>query len=147
MTKIKLILIYLLITFILTIEMNANSSTSSVTTYTFKNMNQVSGNVEKIKVYGSPGYGETPQVDTIETAIILKLKEPINVICTDPKEEINFDTNASEIQLVAFDFEDQINTAIKNHRQIVVKGKFFSAHTAHHVRKLLMDVKYLQILK
>ena len=117
------------------------------TIYTFNNINQVSGNIEKIKVYGPPGYGETPEIDTKEIAIILKLKKPISVICTDPEEEIDFDTIASEIHLVAFDFEEEINIAIKNHQQIMIKGKFFSAHTAHHRRKLLMDVKYLQILK
>ena len=134
----------LLFTYFLTIGLDADVNVPS---YTFMGIYQISGNVEKIKVYGPPGYGETPEVDTKETAIILKLQKPINVICTDPKEEINFDTNASEIQLIAFDFEDQINTAIEKHQRVQLKGKFFSAHTAHHVRKLLMEIDYLQIIK
>ena len=147
MTRIKLVFTYLIISLILTIGVNADFSTSTMATYSFSNIHKISGDVEKIKVYGPPGYGETPEIDTKELAIILKLKKPISVICTDPEEEIDFDTNASEIQLVAFDFEDQINIAIKNHRQVMVKGEFFSAHTAHHVRKLLINVKHLQIIK
>jgi len=94
--------------------------------------------------YGRPGYGENPETDEKETAYILVLGSPIDVLA-DGSDEINRTRRGiSEVQLVFHSF-DSIDTKAMMNRRITAKGKLFASHTAHHHRPVLMDVESLQM--
>ena len=119
----------------------------AIKTFTFDGIHSVQGTIEKVKSYGPPGFGEDPEHDQKDTAYILRLPQPIRVIESDPNEEINHTTTATEIQLVAFEFIKKLDVAATRHQKVVLAGEFFSGHTGHHIRELLMDVKSVKLLK
>src|ERR1700759_2153018 len=56
------------------------------------------------KVFGPPGYGETPAKDTRETILVLKLSHPIDVVPAADAEannsaSLDFVKDANEVQL------------------------------------------------
>jgi len=113
-----------------------------VKVFSFDGRHKVKGTIQKVKYYGPPGFGENPKVDKLLTAYILKLDEPIKVVKSNNSlNEFDSTTIATEIQLVAFDFLKQLDIAEQKHKKVELEGEFFSAHTGHHIRKLLMDVK------
>jgi hypothetical protein len=106
--------------------------------YTFKGTYTLRGRIEEVHTYGPPGFGEDPAHDRKQIAYVLKLDRPIKVVA-DGSDDLNFTTTTSEIQLVIHDFE-RFKRLKRAHRTLTVSGTFFSAHTAHHIRDLLLDV-------
>lgn len=113
--------------------------------YTFNGVYKLEGRIEQVMHYGPPGYGEDPQNDKKLTAYILKLLQPIKVL-SSKDDEFNFTTETSEVQLVIHNFEN-IKKLISNKSTVFLSGEFFSSHTGYHIRKLLMDVKSINIKK
>lgn len=117
-------------------EDRPESAEEQFKTYTFESKGAVIKGRIKIEThYGPPGYGETPEIDRVEKAIILVLSNPIRVIVSGEEHDFNRDTTASEIQLLpsrGLPFEDN--------EDVSVKGQFFSSHTGRHRRELLMSV-------
>jgi len=108
--------------------------------YFYPSLSKVSGELTLQKFFGPPNYGEDPVNDSRETAYILRLKYPINVISEKDKiEEGDFDytkLNINEIQLV---FQEKPENLIN--KNVNVEGIFFGARTGHHRTPVLLDVK------
>src|SRR5690349_18474311 len=61
----------------------------------------LTGTVKSELFFSPPSYGENPKTDKKETAYILQLSKPINVIATDPENDLNATTKkVTKIQLV-----------------------------------------------
>jgi len=117
-----------------------NIQKNSIQTFSFEGIHQIRGIVKSVQFYGPPGFGEFPG-DKPSTAYIIKLYKPIMVI-NNTGDELNETTITDEIQLVLSPNLWKIIKAIKDKNiPVIVSGEFFSAHTAHHIRKLLIDVK------
>ena len=114
-----------------------------IPTYTIGDTHELKGKIETVLHYGPPGYGEDPQNDQKITAYILKLEEPINAVAL-MGDEVNFSTQTTEIQLLAFDYLSQLEETVKKRKVVRLRGEFFSAHTGYHIRDVLMDVKSIK---
>lgn len=115
-------------------------------TFSFEGIHKIEGFITTVRYYGPPNWGDTPEEDTLLTAYILQLQNPISVVNND-KNSDNETTTTTEVQLVAYDFLKQITKASKRHKKVRIKGEFFSSHTGYHIRKILMDVKGFEIVK
>lgn len=100
----------------------------------------MSGEVVFRKFFGPPGYGEDPEEDKLETAIILILSAPINIE-GNPNDALNSKTqkNVEELQLVIS--SEKMEGQILSGEIVTVKGYLFTGHTGHHKTKVLMIVK------
>lgn len=112
----------------------------SIPVYTLGGIHALSGQVKTVLQYGPPGYGENPQADQKITAFVLKLKDPIHVVSLKG-DEVNFSTQANEIQLVASDYLPQLKNIADSGRFETFRGEIFSAHSGYHIRDVLMEVK------
>ena len=102
----------------------------------------LTGTVKSEVFFGPPGYGENPKTDKKETAYILQLSKPINVIATDPEDDLNSTTkNVTKIQLVS---ERNFKLSNFNNKTVKVSGTFFSAISGHHHTKILIDVNKIE---
>lgn len=105
------------------------------------------GTLIERKVYGPPGYGETPAQDAHETILILKLPQPISVEPA-PNAEANGSPNLDpaknirELQL--FMGRPQVVEARKHLGQTVAAtGMLNESITAAQRTKVWLDVKTL----
>lgn len=105
----------------------------------------LSGRILYEDFFGPPNYGENPDTDSVETAVILIILEPITVEGnpTDPLNSETF-TNISRIQLVVpWEKVEEKNLSGK---KVAVQGYLFSRHTGYHRTDVLMFVKDIKIL-
>jgi len=117
-----------------------NLQQNSIQTFSFEGIHQIRGIIKSVQFYGPPGFGEFPE-DKPSTAYIIKLYKPIMVV-NNTGDELNETTITDKIQLVLSPNLWEIIKAIKDKNiPVIVSGEFFSAHTAHHIRKLLINVK------
>jgi len=96
----------------------------------------ISGVIKIEEYFGPPGYGEDPASNAVEKAYILLLNEAIEVKVNDPGDWINRDIRTEEIHLAPLH-----GILLKNGDQVRVQEQFYSSHTGHHRRPLLMAVK------
>ena len=94
---------------------------------------QLEGKLEKRKVYGSPGYGETPTQDERNTVIILKLLhpitvEPVSVVAAKNNPNAETFKHVAEIQL----FIPRESTSVVDGMvgQLVVASGVLNQHVA-----------------
>ena len=80
--------------------------------------------------YGPPNYGETPQIDSIETHYVLQLSETITF------RQGSFTATVGEIQLI---FNNN-NTGLITGRNYVIDGEAFFAETGHHHTPIIISV-------
>ena len=105
----------------------------------------LTGSVKLEVFYGPPGYGENPKTDKKEPTYILHLPKPINVIATDPEDELNYTArNITKIQLVN---SGNFKISSFNNKTVKVSGTFFSAHTGHHHTDVLLTIKAISEIK
>lgn len=90
------------------------------------------GVLEKRVYFGPPNYGETPEEDAKETALILKLDAPIDVSGVSLGGDSTL-TDQSEIQLI-------YPHPLEDGACFTVTGALFEGHTGHHITDVLMDV-------
>jgi hypothetical protein len=81
--------------------------------------------------YGPPNYGETPEIDTIESYYVLQLYEPITFSKGLKKETVE------EIQLI---FNDSIRKESIINWGYIIEGKAFFAETGHHHTPVIIIV-------
>lgn len=106
-------------------------------TFSYNSKDAIITGVIKIEEYfGPPGYGDDPDSDEVEKPYILLLNEAIEVKVNDSVDWINRDIRTEEIHLAPLH-----GILLKNGEQVRVKGQFYSSHTGHHRRPLLMAVK------
>lgn len=100
---------------------------------------RLSGVVAVQSFYGPPNYGENPETDTVEWAIILSLDEVVTVLA-DPNSDLNSGTfnDVQRVQLVIPPGSDFASLAGAH---VFVDGTLFQAHTAHHRTEVLMSVE------
>jgi hypothetical protein len=94
------------------------------------------------KIYpGPPEYASIEAGDIPETALILALIEPVDVQSGSQEED---DVNLPErgVREVEIIFSDSAPPKDLWDQGITVSGTLFSAHTAHHRRRVLMLVKH-----
>lgn len=97
------------------------------------------GDVMRERHYGPPNYGETPERDRIEHAVILRLRQPL---CA-PRE--------AGAACGGKDVHGSIHLVLSRERLgmmpkegcVVVTGPLFRAHSGHHRRDILMQVAAL----
>ncbi len=101
---------------------------------------EVSGFLHEAVYPGPPEYTSVEMGDRPEEAVILTLKEPINVeIKNREKDDINEpEQSVRQLQIV---FSDSMPSVNQMKKAIVLKGTLYHAHTAHHRRRVLMMVK------
>lgn len=95
------------------------------------------GDVRRERHYGPPNYGETPEEDRIEEAVILHLRQPL---CA-PRE--------ADAACGGEDVHGSIHLVLSRERLgmapiegcVAVTGPLFRAHTGHHRRAILMSVE------
>lgn len=99
------------------------------------------GLLEEKQFYGPPNYGENPETDRVEFALILALSAPVSVLGVDEGEE-NIDRrtaeNVTQIQLVCE--VEQVDCRDVVAKNVQVRGTLFSAYTGHHRARILMTV-------
>jgi hypothetical protein len=119
------------------------STNNSVEVFWFENTNSIiTGHVKIEKHFGPPGYGETPKIDRIEYPFILILAKPILVkVKSESDDDFNQETSTSEIHI----YPAAKSVILPKDREITVRGEFFSAHTGHHRRDVVMAV--LEVIK
>ena len=91
----------------------------------------VSGNILTKQFYGPPNYGETPEIDKIESYYILQLNEPITFTRGYITETVE------EIQLI---ISDDINIDLITNWSYTVNGNAFFAETGHHHTPVIIIV-------
>ncbi len=98
------------------------------------------GDVMRERHYGPPNYGETPEEDRIEEAVILSLLAPL---CTPtvPEEGCEARHIHDSLQLV---IDWKRIKGVPKTGCIIVSGPLFRSHTGHHRRAILMSVKRLE---
>lgn len=107
------------------------------------------GTLIERKVYGAPGYGETPAHDAHETILILKLPEPISVgpaanAGANGSPNLDPAKNIRELQL--FMSPPQVAEARKHlGRMVVAIGTLNESITAAQRTKVWLDAKSLKI--
>jgi hypothetical protein len=81
--------------------------------------------------YGPPNYGETPEIDKIESYYVLQLYEPITF-------EKDFETETvEEIQLI---FKDNVEKEFEIGWGYIIEGNAFFAETGHHHTPIIIIV-------
>lgn len=92
------------------------------------------GMLKEEEFYGPPGYGENKATDCRETALILYLSDPVDIIALD--ETNTTYKNVTKLQLLTDrDTKDKIG------QMIGAEGKLVSALTGHHHTEVLLDLK------
>lgn len=104
----------------------------------------LSGRIIYQDFFGPPNYGENPETDLVETAVILVLYEPINVK-GDPEKDYNSQIikNIKKIQLVVP--WEKIGDENLSGKNVTAHGTLFEAITGHHRTQVLMAVDDLEI--
>lgn len=104
----------------------------------------LSGRIIYQDFFGPPNYGENPETDRVETAVILVLYAPINVK-GNPEDVLNFETitNISRIHLVVP--WEKVGDETLSGKNVTVQGTLFTRHTGHHRTQVLMSVNDLEI--
>jgi hypothetical protein len=95
-----------------------------------------SGNIVLRPFYGPPNYGETPEIDQIESYYVLILNEPVTFTRGYVTETVQ------EIQLIII---DNVNIAL-NADNYMVNGNAFFAETGHHHTPVVIMVNMILIL-
>jgi hypothetical protein len=81
--------------------------------------------------YGPPNYGETPEIDKIESYYVLQLSEPVTFTRGYVTETVE------EIQLIIIDNKDiELNTDWS----YIVYGNAYFAETGHHHTSVIIIV-------
>lgn len=134
--------IFFLAVFLSVISATAGAHESHTTWLSFEpEVVVLGGFLEEKQFYGPPNYGENPETDRIELALILTLTAPISVRGGEDDDEIidrRTTENVTEVQLVCE--VKLVNCPHFVTKIIQVSGSLFSAHTAHHRAKILMTV-------
>ena len=89
----------------------------------------ISGRLIVKQFYGPPNYGETPQIDRVETHYVLQLSETISF------KQDALTATVGEIQLI---FDN--NTGLITGRHYVIDGEAFFAETGHHHTPIIISV-------
>ncbi len=105
------------------------------------------GTLIERRVYGPPGYGETPTQDAHETILILRLSEPISVepaANAEANGSPNLDSAKNIRELQLFMSRPQVVEARKHLRQTVAAtGRLNESVTAAQRTKVWLDFKSL----
>ena len=109
---------------------------------------KLEGTLSKRQVFGPPGYGESPRIDSKAAIFVLKLRCPIDVE-PEPDAKAPYNSNLNyvraitEIQLL-LDGKDQVLFA-KRHlgKDAVVRGKLEEGVTAGEYTKVTLQVEQL----
>ena len=108
---------------------------------------KLQGALMERKVYGPPGYGETPARDSHDTIFVLKLSRSISVepaVNAEASGSVNLDPaeNVREVQLV-FDRSERPNIQRLIGHEIVVTGTLNESITASQYTKVWIAVTTL----
>jgi hypothetical protein len=101
---------------------------------------EVSGFLHETVYPGPPEYMSVEMGDRPEEAVILTLKEPINVEIKN-RDEDGLNEPEKEVRELQVSFSDSGPSLNQMKKEIVLKGTLYHAHTAHHRRKVLMMVE------
>jgi hypothetical protein len=93
------------------------------------------GQITLKNFYGPPNYGETPDIDRIESYYVLKLLEPITIVSGSEKIKVE------EIQLL---FIGGSGNKI-DRGSYTVEGKLYLAQTGHHHTPVILIVDKIEM--
>jgi hypothetical protein len=100
---------------------------------------QVSGVVVVETHYGPPNYGENPESDRVEPALILLLDMPVIVEETPGDTSEWNETHFGVARMQMVDLNDLGLWKLK-WQHATIEGTLFSAHTGHHRTDVLIQV-------
>ena len=93
--------------------------------------------------FGRPNYGESPERDELEHAILLALDEPFSIAAREPEREGDYEALGCDyvdvVQLAGV-FDVKYLRTIRGHG-VEVTGALFAAHTGHHHAKVLISIQ------
>jgi hypothetical protein len=101
---------------------------------------ELSGFLYETVYPGPPEYMSVEMGDLPEEAVIITLKELINVRVKNLEEE-GLNEPEEGIRELQVSFSDSVPTLAQMKHEIVLRGTLYHAHTAHHRRKVLMMVE------
>jgi hypothetical protein len=108
---------------------------------------QLEGTLIERKVYGPPGYGETPAKDLRTSIFVLKLRQPITAEPIPPvaKDNPNGDTfkHVREVQLFVNSSQTADARKLVGHT-VAATGTLNESITASQYTKVWLDVKTLE---
>jgi hypothetical protein len=110
--------------------------------YPYETTLTISGVVTFEDHFGPPNYGEDPGTDRPETAYILKLAEPIDVIPDSTSDDELSTEQFLGVRRIQMTGSAQVMRAIaaRHWKSVTVSGKLFERHTGHHVTDVLIFV-------
>ena len=97
---------------------------------------ELTGTIRREPFFGPPGYGDTPDQDRRETALILRLEPPI-CVTMEPASPCPKRNIVHEIQLV---WTTALGPWPAEGECVRASGRLFRALSAYHRRALLLDV-------
>ncbi len=97
---------------------------------------EIRGTIKLEPFYGPPNYGETPESDRQEMALILKLDAPI-CISSKPATPCKASEETHEIQLI---WPKALGAWPHEGDCVQVKGRLFRAYSGYHRRPLLLSI-------
>lgn len=106
---------------------------------------RLTGDLHSRVFAGPPNYESIRRGDRKETAIILKLTDPV---CVTGKDQADIlvasETGIREVQLVVSNSAHWKTIRRLMNRRAIVSGSLFHAHTGHHRTQVLIEVTSLQ---
>lgn len=117
-------------------------SNDEIETLNCSQKHNVTGYIDVAYDYGIPNFGEDPESDSLSGAYILHLEKPIIVLDNGNECDYGESIKTYDLQLVPIDdvAHSNLNEAVKQYKKVELSGKFFTAHTGHHVRDLLFEI-------
>ncbi|WP_296150566.1 hypothetical protein [uncultured Flavobacterium sp.] len=95
--------------------------------------------------FGPPGYGETPEMDRVESAWVLELEAPINVIQNNSElEEGNSNYSKFNIDRVQLSGHGSgIDMQFFKNKKVNASGILWGAYSGHHYAPILMTLQQI----
>jgi len=101
---------------------------------------EVFGLLQEVVYPGPPEYTSVEMGDLPEEAVILTLKEPINVELKSKSDDDCYNEPEQGVRELQVVFSNTMPSASQMKEEVTLKGTLYHAHTGHHHRRVLMMV-------
>jgi hypothetical protein len=113
---------------------------------------EVAGTLEQQTFAGPPGYESIANGDEVLRYWFLRLRSPVDVVATNPKDPVNgvAERRVKILQLVLKSSDNAAWAALnaaKPGDRAAVKGTLFHQQTGHHFTRVLISVDSLAVTK
>jgi hypothetical protein len=98
---------------------------------------EITGTLEYTDFPGPPNYKSIAKGDRRETAILLKLSEPV---CVEGVGIGEIPFKAENVDLIQLAIPPKLQEELRSRRNVTVRGELYDKHTGHHRTEVLMSV-------